>query len=79
MKNMSKICPLFACVYAMKNGCTIKGWMDNEGKLNGKKEYCNIYDVMCTLAKCMACRNKSIEDCKVIVNEIHPQRGIIYE
>lgn len=61
---MSEICPLFACVYATKDGCIIRGWMDKEGELNGKKEYCPIYKVMCIDAKCKACGHEGIEGCK---------------
>jgi hypothetical protein len=63
---MSEICQLFACVYALKNGCSINGWMDNEGELNGKKCHCNIYDVMCITAKCKACGHEGIEGCKKV-------------
>ena len=52
---MSEICGWFACVYAMKGGCTIQGWTSDEGPLNGKKGHCPIYDVMCISAKCSRC------------------------
>jgi hypothetical protein len=57
-------CSKFACVYATKNGCSIKGWIDAEGELNGKKGYCNFYDVMCISAKCRACAYLLSPDCQ---------------
>ena len=60
---MSEICAMFACVYAVKDGCAIEGYMSNEGKLNGAKKYCNIYKVMCTNAKCRVCSHKGEECC----------------
>lgn len=57
---MDKACKKFACVYAIKSGCAISGWMSEEGELNGKKEHCPIYDVMCISAKCKACGRESV-------------------
>lgn len=37
-------CKLFGCVYAIKDGCSIKGYMDKEGPINGTKSYCTHYD-----------------------------------
>lgn len=55
---------MFACVYAVKDGCIIKGWMDKEGALNGKKEHCNIYNVECISAKCKTCGHEGIDGCE---------------
>ena len=48
-------CKSFGCVYAMKNGCSIEGHRSEEGPLNGKKQRCPHYDVMCVNAKCASC------------------------
>lgn len=52
---MREVCEWFACVYARRDGCAIQGWASDEGPLNGKKEHCLIYDVMCISAKCSRC------------------------
>ena len=57
-------CKLFACVYAMKGGCSIDGYMDKEGPLNGNKSRCPHYDVQCISAKCKYCARQGGEDCK---------------
>lgn len=62
---MGSICKWFACVYAMRGGCIIKGWMSPEGPLNGKKAHCSIYDVMCINAKHASCGHKGINECKI--------------
>lgn len=61
---MADICKMFACVYATKNGCSINGHIDKEGDLNGKKQYCPIYNVMCITAKCKACGREGIDECE---------------
>jgi hypothetical protein len=66
-----KICKWFACVYATKNGCVINGWMDKEGELNGKKEHCSIYDVMCITAKCKACGHGGTDVCEKALSEVN--------
>lgn len=63
---MSEICKLFVCVYATKSGCSIKGWTDQEGELNGKKEHCPHYDVMCVTAKCKSCGHEGVNNCKKV-------------
>lgn len=57
-------CKLFACVYAVREGCIIKGWTDKEGPLNGNKKHCPHYDVQCISAKCDCCGHNGTEDCK---------------
>ena len=60
---MNKICKLFACVYATRDGCAINGHLDQEGQLNGVKAFCPIYKVMCITAKCKACGHEGAEGC----------------
>lgn len=62
---MCNTCEWFACVYAMKDGCTIKGHLSPEGPLNGKKEHCPIYDVMCINAKHDYCGHEYTDICKI--------------
>lgn len=57
-------CKLFACVYAVREGCAINGWTDKEGPLNGKKAHCPHYDVQCISAKCGCCGHEGTADCK---------------
>lgn len=61
-KQTFEICGRFACVCAMKDGCSIEGWNDAEGKLNGKKSFCPIYNVQCIRAKCKYC-GRCYKDC----------------
>lgn len=61
-KQTSGICGRFACVYATKDGCSIEGWNDVEGSLNGKKSVCPIYNVQCIHAKCKYC-SRCYKDC----------------
>lgn len=61
-KQTFEICGRFACVYAVKDGCIIEGWNDAEGKLNGKKSFCPIYNVQCIHAKCKYC-GRNYKDC----------------
>lgn len=61
-KQTFEICGRFACVCAMKDGCSIEGWNDAEGKLNGKKSFCPIYNVQCIHAKCKYC-GRNYKDC----------------
>jgi hypothetical protein len=60
---MREICKMFACVYACHDGCAIKGYLDPPGDLNGEKEHCPIYDVMCISAKCKYCAREDTADC----------------
>ncbi len=62
---MSEICKLFACVYATKDGCSIKGWTSKETD-DIKKKYCPHYDVMCITARCKVCGHEGIDDCKKV-------------
>ena len=61
---MKEICEWFACVYAMKDGCTIKGYIDAEGKFDGTKEHCPHYEAMCISAKCSRCGHINSSVCK---------------
>lgn len=62
-KQTFEICGRFACVCAVKDGCSIEGWNDAEGKLNGKKSFCPIYNVQCIHAKCHYCSRNTREQC----------------
>ena len=44
-------CKWFGCVYAMKDGCSIHGWLDS-----GDTEECRHYKVDCIRFKCEYCR-----------------------
>jgi hypothetical protein len=57
------MCEWYACIYACHDGCSIKGYMDAEGKVNGKKEHCPHYDVMCISAKCSRCAHNGCDVC----------------
>ena len=55
-------CKWFNCLYATRSFCSIRGYFDSEGKFNGKKEWCRIYDVMCISAKCSMCSRENVKD-----------------
>lgn len=64
---MDKLCKWFACVYATNQGCCIKGYLSEEGLLNGNKKHCPHYNVLCINAKCTYCGHKNCECCKGVL------------
>ena len=62
-KQTKDICGYFNCVYATSDGCSIEGWNDAEGELNGTKSFCPIYNKQCIHAKCHYCSREKTEIC----------------
>lgn len=58
------VCKWFACVYAFKDGCMIKGWLDEPGPLNGPRTFCPIYKVDCIHASHCHCGHEGTSVCK---------------
>ena len=48
-------CERFGCVYAMKSGCAIEGYLSEDGYLGNKKKHCKHYKVGCIYAECNYC------------------------
>lgn len=62
-KQTKDICGYFNCIYATSDGCSIEGWNDAEGELNGTKSFCPIYNKQCIHARCHYCSREKTEIC----------------
>ena len=56
-------CKLFACVHAMRGGCSIEGYMDPTSQNYPKKEICPIYNACCIRVACSYCRRDGDKTC----------------